>query len=585
MKIKHKLRDQLICIVVISLLMEAGMLVLFYNQYRSVVKNETEKSYHNLGIQIIEQFCSIKENIRNVAYQASYSKNMQDYLLEEEKLRKFENLSYIEENLDYMISLNKDIYNIKISDSSGGTVASRNEDMFPIGFQADRDYVMNEKEFKEGESFSKYYYNSKRHNFYFAYLSPIYSVYEKKYSSEPIGTCRILCSIGSIQRSMENLSLEEGADFMILDSENRILVAADKEKVGSYLSEDAVALRGNGTDGAAYSNDGCLIQFIPFPEENLELFYKIPVSMLTSEVPPELQKLFFFFLISAGLILIAAVAMIRSITCPITDLLVEMKEVSTRDGRKRLDINPVNEIGYISIEINRMLERIENLNKEKLRATEGLAAAKISQKQTELSFLRSQINPHFLYNSLECIKGIALSYGAKEIVSMTTSLSRLFRYSLSPNTMVPLKEELRIVMEYCNVMSIRFGRNYQLLTDIPEEYRNSMMMSMLLQPIVENSFKHGFKAGRGSIVRISARGEKNTLVITVEDDGIGMDKEALVQIQNALEKPDMERNDRVGLWNIHNRIRMQYGPDCGLTLLNGEKGGITVILQLSVIED
>ena len=116
---------------------------------------------------------------------------------------------------------------------------------------------------------------------------------------------------------------------------------------------------------------------------------------------------------------------------------------------------------------------------------------RLLQNQAELSFLRSQINPHFLYNSLECIRGMALACHAEEIESMTISLSRLYRYALSFNAMVSLKEELRCVMEYCNIMSLRFRKNYTLLVEVPEPLLGVQVMPMLLQPIVENASRAG----------------------------------------------------------------------------------------------
>lgn len=584
---KYKITNRIIEIVAVALLIEMGMLALFFSQYRLIVKNETIKSYQTLAGQIIGQFSSTKDEIENIVFQASYSNTVQDYLLEDNKKEIYKNLPYVREFLENVITVNSDILNIKIMNTSGGIVSSGDSSIFPDSLKIDR-IAGNLLERKQSDGvFTEFYYYEVNGKFYFAYLLPVYSSYEKRGDGKVIGVCFVRCSLASLQRSVELIPMQQGANFIILDSENQILASSDKEKIGKcFQAESDMNLIVDKKNEVIFAQDKKRSQFILVSDEGLTLLYSIPNSMLTSDIPSVLTILLFGILAATVIISIATVMLIRNITHPITAMVEEMREVASQNKKKRLSVRAKNEIGMICLEINDMLERIERLNSEKIQTADELAKIKLLQKQTELSFLRSQINPHFLYNSLECIRGMALSYHAKEIESLTISLSKLYRYSLSARTMVPLKEELKCIVEYCNIMSIRFGKNYGLIIDVSEKVMEELVMSMLLQPIVENSFKHGFKSGIGSQIKVMAIDDGDYMQLIVSDDGKGMKADELCEIQEKLKKNVKQdiSDSSIGIWNIQKRIQMQYGTACGLAVTVNEGAGITVTATIGKIE-
>ena len=399
---------------------------------------------------------------------------------------------------------------------------------------------------------------------------------------EPAGICILHCQTTSLQNSVKSIALNEGMKCWVLDGDQMILASNEVENIGkNYESIYGLTQKEPSVESVITQEDRTY-QMILINGEGLSVIYQIPYQSFISNIPRILVSIFLAICILAVILIVVVVIILRNITMPISLIVNEMREISLLGKRKRLSVVCNNEIGEITKEVNLMLERIENLNEIRIKNANELMENKLLQKQAELLFLRSQINPHFLYNSLECIRGIALACNAPQIVSMTASLIKLLRYTLSPHVSVSMKEELRSVMEYCNIMSIRFQKDFAYRIDVPSELMDVKVMSMLLQPLVENSFKHGFKSGKGSLIKIDASMENEFLVISVKDDGKGMNPEAVQQMNEKLHNSILiaEREDSIGLSNVQRRIKMQYGEECGLSVECNEMGGVTVSAKI-----
>lgn len=193
--------------------------------------------------------------------------------------------------------------------------------------------------------------------------------------------------------------------------------------------------------------------------------------------------------------------------------------------------------------------------------------AEILMKNAEINNLQDQINPHFLYNTLEVIRGEAMLKGEKKLAEMTASLANYFRYNISrKDTFVFLKDELKNCMNYFNIQKNRFGEKIScevLYHDIDEkEIGYCYIPKLILQPLVENAIYHGLelKMGEG-ILRMHISATKENLKIIVEDDGLGMSKEKLDEFNNDYEKEtNMQmRNNGVATQNIKKRLKLYWG--------------------------
>lgn len=218
----------------------------------------------------------------------------------------------------------------------------------------------------------------------------------------------------------------------------------------------------------------------------------------------------------------------------------------------------------------------------------------ITRKQSELDALQSQINPHFLYNTLDSIRGIALSEGIAEIAHMTEALSAFFRYSVSKKSnIVTLEEELRNVDYYFAIQQYRFNNRFVLKKILAEDpdLLDCALPKLTLQPLVENALYHGLetKIGGGTItVRVTMT--ERRLIINVVDDGIGIDAATLDALNKHLDsgqpaqpQVDSSRSSGIALINVNQRIKLLYGSAYGITLYSTLELGTDVELVLPLI--
>ncbi|MDY3617985.1 sensor histidine kinase [Agathobaculum sp.] len=214
--------------------------------------------------------------------------------------------------------------------------------------------------------------------------------------------------------------------------------------------------------------------------------------------------------------------------------------------------------------------------------------AALIDTQAELDALQSQINPHFLYNTLDSIRGQALYEGVPDIADMTGALSAFFRYSISNrNSIVTLEEELENVRDYFEIQQFRFNNRFRLriLPAAREDVTQCRLPKLSLQPIVENAILHGMegKLGEGTIT-IRIEGTARLISVTVSDDGMGMNNETLQRVQARVRGETVEagRQGRGGLAlpNVARRIRLLFGETYGMQVMSTPGIGTDVVLTL-----
>lgn len=219
--------------------------------------------------------------------------------------------------------------------------------------------------------------------------------------------------------------------------------------------------------------------------------------------------------------------------------------------------------------------------------------SQILKSRAEIHALQSQINPHFLYNTLETIRSQAIMQGSDSIEEMTEALASLFRYSISrPGAMATLREEIENVERYMLIQQYRFPDKFRLIKHIENEGLLTYKLPVLtLQPLIENAIHHGLelKMGPGT-VRIRVIGTQTSLVIIVSDDGVGIDQQRLSRMNEALGAQEdagfarvqkgNSKETGIALINVNQRIRFYFGKAYGLRLYSSEDVGTTVELTL-----
>lgn len=231
----------------------------------------------------------------------------------------------------------------------------------------------------------------------------------------------------------------------------------------------------------------------------------------------------------------------------------------------------------IAESINNMADRLnENINRA--------YHYQLKQKEAELSELQSKFNPHFLYNTLEMIRGKTLQNGDADTADTISQLAAIFRGFVGSKTFIPLPEELTFCKRYLSLFEARYGDSVEILFDIDSKILKYGIIRNVLQPLIENYFIHGFDTGedRNYILFRGKSKDDRTYTITVEDNGTGMTEEELENLNRRLQEPIHVDTKSYGLKNLHQRLQLFYGPECGLTVSRNKDKGLSI--QITVLK-
>jgi two-component system sensor histidine kinase YesM len=255
-----------------------------------------------------------------------------------------------------------------------------------------------------------------------------------------------------------------------------------------------------------------------------------------------------------------------------------MKIVEKGDFDVKLKLTNRNEIGELCKTFNKMTRKVNKLINE-------VFIEKIRQKDLELQMLQNQINPHFLYNTLESIHMIAETNRDEKISIMAQSLGRILRFSISmKQDRVTIQEELNHLIDYIALQKVRFNNLFDITVNIDESIYKNLIIKMILQPIVENSIYHGLEnIVEGGRINISGYVENSFVIFEIIDNGTGMDK---TQVTNLNDYINGYNNfyKSIGLKNVNKRIKLYYGAEYGIEIFSTMGEGTKVKVILPCIE-
>ena len=251
-------------------------------------------------------------------------------------------------------------------------------------------------------------------------------------------------------------------------------------------------------------------------------------------------------------------------------------EKGAKDFEYRAGENSVAELQELSDSFAHMSERIKLLVKR-------VKADQTALRKTELKALQAQINPHFLYNTLDSIQWMCESGNTESAVKMVGALAKLFRISISRgHELIPIRSELQHAESYLQIQSHRYKNQFSYSFDVQEECLDYLCNKITLQPIIENAIYHGINGlvDEGEI-RISCRADGDDILFTVEDNGTGMEPE---QVQAILRK---ERSDHtgIGIKNVNDRLKIYFGPAYGITIDSVPDEGTRVYIRMPKVRE
>ena len=266
----------------------------------------------------------------------------------------------------------------------------------------------------------------------------------------------------------------------------------------------------------------------------------------------------------------------HAIHTPIARLEKFAAELAGGNLQARAPETSMAELHELTESLNSMAGRLQDLIDENRREQENL-------KKSELRALQAQINPHFLYNTLDAIVWLAEAGQTREVIHITRALSDFFRISLSQGKdWIPLSEEIKHLTGYLTIQKIRYRDILDYQIEIPDELGSCQVLKLLMQPLVENAIYHGIKHRRGrGLVKVTGRMEGAWLILQVQDNGAGMSPERLMQVRDGL-SGDGGESAGYGLFNVNKRIQLYYNQPQGVWIESQVGEGTTVTLKLPV---
>jgi two-component system sensor histidine kinase YesM len=391
----------------------------------------------------------------------------------------------------------------------------------------------------------------------------------------------------------DNVRLGQSGIISIADTGSSYLYHPDRMKWGTSIPDIYKERIGNGGQVHFVSGEG--------DGKKLVIAFRSEFTGLTliSEVPLRelMEKLVFMrnlTIVLGAVMLLFAVVMILgfsvSITKPLSHLMKLMKKVELGNLQIRAPERQ-DEIGRLNHGFNRMLDEIQRLieivHYSEMREKEMA----IKQRESLLQSLQLRINPHFLYNTLEAINAYAIVAKVKPISQMTVWLSQILRYSIShPEKVVLLSEEMNQVFTYFNIQRERF-RDLRIEAQLePVWLEQVRILPLTIQPLVENAFTHAYEKQKlkPNYIGLFGIAQTDSFTLRIVDQGGGMAPELAQAYNNAFEhiteqemlKSDFQLFPRLGLWNVHSRLRLAFGRPYGLTIVSSDERGTVMEIRL-----
>lgn len=418
-----------------------------------------------------------------------------------------------------------------------------------------------------------------------AYLALKQDVYQFGKLRSCVGSCMFVMKAEAFTGNLQTSDHSCG-EILVLNQQGRVIASNTELLLGSALPDAYLAYLDGGTDELRQVQDK---EYIAVSQTILPVGWTVLSLEPRETVFRELTSIKYttYALLFGMLLVVSILYIIQEIglTDTLQRFISHINAISEGKEVGPLRFHYTAEFFQLAGAFNRMMSQLSELHEKNLEYHEKILLQDLENKQSRLLALQSQINPHFLYNTLECINSAGAVCGSREVEEMTTALASIFRYAIKGDNTVTLRDELASLQDYLTIQQIRFPHRFMVQYDIPLELKGLSMLKLLLQPVVENSILHGFKNRKPPcVIQIKAELDADKLRITIRDNGAGIPGAELKRLRERLEQQGRQTSS-IGLMNIQRRIRLYYGNAYTLEVDSAENGGTAVTLLLPMITD
>lgn len=414
------------------------------------------------------------------------------------------------------------------------------------------------------------------------YQIPVADYYK---GNTPMGQMVIIADAGMFSDVFDVIPRQENVDYFLLSSMGNLIYGTT-----DIYSRDDLKLFKTKNEEDIYQiceigSQTCVVTRADIASTDWQVVCVVPKQSYLVGFSMFRQTVLITMLLTLGIALWFNLRLSAKLTLPVQHLVKSMRRVQTGnfspepggDGAIYHD----DEIGYLKRCFDDMIGRIDQL-------IQNVHMQEQAKRDAELNALQAQINPHFLYNTLNSISCLARINGQDRIGEALVDLSDLLRRSISnPREFISLAEETDLLKKYCALCNLRWGDHYRFSLDLPKELEDCLIPKFTLQPLVENSFTHGFaELNEEQIgdIQVTIRKEADKLMIYIMDNGLGLSQKRITHLNQALKQADIfeQPTGKIGIANINGRLRLHFGSRYGLQLKSNPAGGLICVLCLPI---
>ncbi|OBZ16427.1 sensor histidine kinase [Bacillus sp. FJAT-26390] len=584
------IRSQLLILAVSTVLV---ILVIVYHTYSTmsamVTRNHEEYVQQTVS-EIKRNVTSNKDVLFRLMQTISYNADVQTYLIEQNPITRFEMFRKLNVMISNQRELKDGILDIVISGDNG----------FSVDINGGSPYAADLKSMLPGKV-NAYYAGMQQFGTLYGsatglvFATTISYVQQGESFNKKLGTLFFIVDPKALVGEKDYNSKQTNTQIYLLDRSNKIITSNTSSETGVQGPELKTEEAAGGNQNVIWQGKKYVSQTVRIPDMDASIVSVAPKDELLRDLLVlRRQEL---IILAVGLLILAIpfTVIINNILRPLKKMIFFMTSVSREDNlkfSKRISLKGYMEISMMADEFNSMLDEIERLSHKLLETNTRLYGTELERQKSELAFLRSQINPHFLYNTLEVITGIAAVEGQDKIKKMTRSLSSIFRYSVKGAEAIELGQEIQMIKSYVQIQQIRFTDRFTVHYSFTDEALRHIVPKMILQPLVENAVYHGIETTLRPC-RLEIEGfidEGGALIVDVRDDGVGIEAERLEEIRLMLSEPrsgfdDPEGWQSIGLVNVNNRIRLMFGEEYGMRIDSTDGQGTHIRLRIGQRRD
>lgn len=404
--------------------------------------------------------------------------------------------------------------------------------------------------------------------------------------STPLGTLFVDINVNVLENLVDKIGLEKGSLYICNPKEKHYVYSQDRKDYldGRNPLGEKVMAQLKGSEG--YEKiDGNWIFYARIMDTDEYAVLKLNDAEAMGYYFSNRTMMAVILLFSCVFLVLLYIIFSKRMSEPVQKVQEAMKQVESGRMDVHLEINTHDEMEIIADGFNKMVERLNDYINQ-------VYVARICQKDAELNALKMQIQPHYLYNTLDVIRMTALEKNDEKTAELLECLAHQLRYVMGEHTdCIVLRDELQALREYFVIMKVRYEGRIRLSIQVSDEDAQLYIPKLLLQPVVENAIRHGLREKKGEgTVAIRVERKEDYLEIVVMDDGVGMEEDQVRIMQETLDNPEIGKTDAngrlsVGMKNVYDRIKLNCGKEYGFGIESFQGVGTIVTYRLPIWEE